>query len=175
MKIRYKLLRQDMTSHGGCRWTVGEWKETDGHGELCGPGWLHDYIHPLLAVLHNPIHANIRDPLGFAVEVAGKNLRDGQMKEGWTRMRPIKQIALPVVTIEQRVRYAILAAQEVTPKSDTQWHTWAKAWLSGADRSAAAAREAAAAAAAWEEAAASAWAAAAWAAAREAAAAAAWA
>lgn len=61
----YKLLTQDMTSYGGCQWVLDEWKETDGQGSLCGPGWLHYYAHPLLAVLHNPIHADIASPRLF--------------------------------------------------------------------------------------------------------------
>jgi len=134
--IGYKLLTQGMTSHGGCQWALDEWKETSGEGELCGPGWLHYYEHPLLAVLHNPIHADIQSPRLFEVEVEGKIKRDGQMKSGCTRMRISKEIPLPIATTEQRVRYAIFCAMAVLPDKPwaARWHAWAETWLSGEDR-----------------------------------------
>lgn len=67
-----------------------------------------------------------------------------------------EEIPLPVVTVTQRVAYAILCALEVphTPK----FHTWAEGWLNGTDRSSSAAWEAWKSSA-WEE-----WKAAEWAA-----------
>ena len=54
----YKLTNQEMQTHNGFQWELGEWQETSGEGGLCGPGWLHYYSDPLLAVLLNPIHAD---------------------------------------------------------------------------------------------------------------------
>src|SRR3989304_4485465 len=70
----YKLTDQQMRTYGDCQWTLGEWKETSGEGNLCGPGWLHFYTHPLLAALLNPIHANIQNPRLFRVEAEGATL-----------------------------------------------------------------------------------------------------
>jgi hypothetical protein len=94
----------------------------------------------LLAALHNSIHANIPNPRLWKVEVAGEELRDGQMKNGWTRARLICELPLPKVTTTQRVAYGILCAREIA--KDSKWLAWAEAWLSGTNRIRAAAEEA---------------------------------
>ena len=45
---------------------------------------------------------------------------------------------MPVVSLEQRIRFAILCARAVY--REPGWCAWAEAWLTGADRTAAAAR-----------------------------------
>jgi hypothetical protein len=140
-----KLTTQDMTTHNGCEWTVGEWKETDGSGDMCGPGWLHCCDDPLLAVLHNPIHAGIDNPMLWEIEVGGEKKTDG-LKSAYTRMRIVKAMPLPEITTMQKIAYAILCAKEVC--ADKAWNAWADAWLSGKDRSKEAAEAAWAAAAA---------------------------
>jgi len=144
----YKLTDKNLQTYKGCQWVVGDWKETSGEGELCSEGWLHCYHHPLLAVLHNPIHANIFEPLVWEVEVGGKYLNDNFIKCGFTKMRLVKQIELPVVTTNQRVAYGIYSSLEVY--ENTEYRRWAENWLNGTDRSitaAAVARTAARAAA----------------------------
>jgi len=141
MERRYKLTDQNMQTHNGCQWEIGAWKETNGDGELYGPGWLHCYAHPLLAMLHNPIHAEIATPRLWVVEVTGRQKTDGQMKEGWSRMRLVEEMPLPTVLAVQRVAYGILCALEVC--SIVKFRTWATAWLSGEDRSGGAAEQAA--------------------------------
>jgi hypothetical protein len=79
------------------------------------------------------------------VEVRGKEKRDGQMKCGWSEMRLIREIPLPKITTEQRVKYAILCAKQVY--SEKKWATWADKWLDGTDRTKMKAMEAAAGAA----------------------------
>jgi len=140
----YKLTNQDMTTHGDCKWVVGEWTETNGEGEMCGPGWLHCYDDPLLAVLHNPIHANIKDPMLWEVEVEGEKKTDG-LKSAYTRMRLVKRVAMPRISRVKKIAYAILCAKEVC--KDKEWNAWADDWLSGKGRSKKAAWAAAAAAA----------------------------
>ena len=134
----YKLLSQDKTSHGGCKWELNEWKETSGEGELCSEGWLHFYESPLLAVLHNPVHANIQNPRLFEVEIAedAKIKKDGTMKFGATKARITKEIPLPEISDVQRIAYGILCAKNVY--KDKKWNKWADKWLSGEDRSSAA-------------------------------------
>jgi hypothetical protein len=106
---------------------------TTGEDALCGPGWIHAYEHPLLAVLHNPTHADFDDPLLWECETTDENpLRDGQMKIGVRNLTTIKKIPLPEVTNEQRIKYGILCALEVC--SYEKFYVWAKKWLNGEDR-----------------------------------------
>ena len=145
MKIKYKFTDENMRTHNGYQWTLGEWKEVSGKGELCSDGWLHCYCDPLLAVLLNPIHGNYENPRLWEVEVGGAEKQDGQLKSGYTEMRLLKEIKLPVITTEQRVRFGILCAKEVC--KDKKWNIWADEWLDGADRTIVTAYAAAAAAA----------------------------
>src|SRR5208283_4737896 len=143
--VVYKLTKQDMTTHGGFRWELGKQATAPGEGELCGPGWLHCYSDPLLAVFLNPIHANIKNPRLFRAEAGGKSKHDHGLKSGYTKMTLIEEIPMPDITTEQRVRFAILCTMKIY--HDPEYVSWAKGWLSGKDRSVAAAQAAAEAAA----------------------------
>ena len=150
--IVYKLTNQEMQTCGGFQWKLGEIKEASGEGPLCSSGWLHSYEDPLLAVLHNPIHAAINSPRMFTADtLGGRVLYDLQLKLGSTQLVLLEEIRVPQITTAQRVAYGILCALEVC-KSD-HFTSWAERWLSGEDRSADAA-----AAAAWREARAATWA-----------------
>ena len=149
----YKLTDQNMQTYNGCKWVLGEEKTTSGEGELCGPGWLHCYSDPLLAVLLNPIHADYENPRLFRAHVGGTSNPDHGLKSGYTKMTLIEEIPVPAISTEQRVRFAILCAMKVY--RNPGFVQWGENWLSGKDRSA----EAAAAWAAWAAEAAAAWAA----------------
>lgn len=129
----YKILNNDMTSYGGCKWAIGEWNDADSLGPFCRPGGFHGYEHPLLAVLHNPLHANIREPRLFEAEADGEIAHDGKMLLKAKRMRIVLEIPVPAVSIAQRVAYGIYCAKAVY--SNQEWTRWADAWLSGEDRS----------------------------------------
>ena len=162
MSNLYKLTDRDGQTWGGTQWGPGVSHSGTGEGELCGPGWIHAYEHPLVAVLMNPIHADFKNPRLWEAE--GKiAIRDGQLKCGCKTLTTIREIPLPSITTEMRVRFAILCAKEVCA-SYSAWNAWADRWLSGEDRSEAAA-EAAWAAAYRSAAYRSAWASAVWAAA----------
>jgi len=155
----YKLLTQDMKTRKGCDnetdWSdVGEWHEATGKRSqgLCSDEYLHDYDDLLLAVLMNPAHAAIENPVCYETERDGDTETDG-LKRGTRRLRLKRRIDLPAVTLEQCVRFGILCAKQVW--KDKAWNEWADKWLGGENRSA----DAAAAYAAWADAAA--WAAAA--------------
>lgn len=135
---KYKLTTQDLTTHNGCQWEVGVAKKTDGTGDLCGTGWLHYYHDPLLAVLLNPGHADIKNPRLWEVKADGKHKDDHGLKGGCTKMTLIREIPLPEVTTTQRVAFGILCAKEVC--TDKKWNVRADKWLSGEDRSEKAAR-----------------------------------
>ena len=158
MIIAYKLTDSDMQTHNMFQWELGKEYTTSGKGNLCSAGWLHFYTHPLLAMLLNPIHADIKNPRLFMAEVGGKNKLDHGLKVGYTRGRLTKEMPLPMVTTEQSVRFAILCALEVYDNAD--FIAWANKWLSGEDKTEAAAEaaEAEAGAAVWAGAAAGAWA-----------------
>jgi Cu/Ag efflux protein CusF len=151
----YKLTDEKMQTYCGYQWELQEWKETSGEGELCSPGWLHYYSDPLLAAFLNPIHANFAAPRLFQVEVAGKVKEEHGLKLGCTKMRLVKELEMPAVTMEQRVKFGILCALEVY--KEPQFVAWAANWLDGTDRSKEA--TAATAADAWAPARAAAWAA----------------
>ena len=163
--IVYKLTDQNLQTYGSYQWEPGVARETDGNGGLCGPGWLHYYHDPLLAVLLNPIHADIANPILWEAEADGLHRDDRGLKGGCTRLTLIRQVDLPQITTEQRVRFGILCAKVIC--DNPAWNAWADRWLDGSDRSQesawaaieAAARAAEAAWAAAETAARAAWAA----------------
>ena len=131
--IVYKLTNQKLQTHGGYQWEPGVPRETDGSGDLCGPGWLHYYHDPLLAVLLNPIHANIANPILWEAEAEGSHKDDNGLKGGCTRLTLLRQIDLPQITTEQRIRFGILCAKAVC--DSPEWNAWADRWLDGSDRS----------------------------------------
>ena len=151
MQTAYKLTDEEGYTRRGksgeTLWRPGVVLRTNGEGKLCGSGWVHAYEHPHLAILHNPIHANYQSPRLWEVEIDGTIKRDGQMKLGAAYCRCLREIPVPVVSHKQIIAYGILCSLEVY--DEHSYVRWAKAWLTGADRSAAAAW--AAGRAAWAE------------------------
>jgi len=135
MKL-FKLTDRDGQTRGRTQWGPGASHSGTGGGGLCGPGWIHAYEHPLVAVLMNPIHARVKTPRLWEAE-GEVGLRDGQFKCGCKTLTTVREIPLPAVTTEMRVRFAIMCAAEVC--ADLPWNAWADRWLSGEDRSAEAA------------------------------------
>ena len=132
-------------------WAVGVEHKTAGTGaRLCTADVIHAYEHPLIAVLMNPVHADF-DPARMRLFVAEGEIvaREVQLKCGVHALKIVEEIPVPVLTTEQRVKFAILCAKLVC--KDAAWNAWADKWLSSEDRSAWAAEEAARAAkeAAW--------------------------
>jgi hypothetical protein len=167
MKV-YKLTDQRMKTRDGFQYRLNRVRVAPGIGELCTAGWLHGYSDPLLAVLLNPVHADIQNPRLFEAEASGATKDDCGLKLGVQRLTLRKEMPLPVVTTAQRVRFAIFCALGI-PQSP-EFVRWANRWLSGEDRSPEAATAAAAAEAAEAAARAAAAQTAAWSAARAAAA-----
>ena len=126
----FKLTDSDGKTMNGTQWGPGVSHSGTGKGELCGPGWIHAYEHPLIAVLLNPIHADFENPRLW--EAKGEvGLRDGQLKCGCKTLTTVREIPLPSITTKMRIRFAILCAKEVCADS---WNAWADKWLSGGDR-----------------------------------------
>lgn len=142
----YKLTRTDLTTYNRFQYVPGEVYRFSGKGGLCGPGFSHAYLSVATALLHNPIHANYRPARLWRAEglIAA---REGEMKVGCTEIVLCEELAMPPITPEQRVAYAIRCAW---PGGSVAWKQWAKRWLTGEERGTAeAARTARAAWAAW--------------------------
>jgi hypothetical protein len=137
-KYKYKLTDSNMQTFHGFQWVLNvPVPPLNGDSRLCSKNWYHFYDSPLIAVLHNPIHANIKNPLLFKARVSGKYLNDNGLKCGYTEATLIKQLSLPVVTTTQRVAYGILCSLQVY--KHPEYVNWAHNWLSGKDRTAEAA------------------------------------
>lgn len=143
MTTYYKLTDEHARTYGGCQWGENVTHSGTGRGPLCGPGWIHVYDHPLLAVLLNPIHANFQHPRLWEAEGRGVTLDDHGLKRGVQTITTLREIPLPVVTTTHRVAFAVLCGKAVC--HDPAWTQWADNWLTGKNRTAAV--EAAAAAA----------------------------
>lgn len=148
----YKLTTQGFLTRAGdyneTRWGEGV-EHTAPGGELCSNQVLHAYVSPELAVLMNPIHANLLDPVLWECDGDVCIRAGGDLKVGCTRLRTVKRVPLPEPTTAQRVRFAVLCARLVlTVTQCLEWHTWADAYLAGSPEAASAAAARAAAAAA---------------------------
>jgi len=128
----YKLTDSNGCTRGDTQWGPGVSHSGTGEGDLCGPGWIHAYTHPLLALLMNPGHANIDNPLLWESE-GEIALSDYGLKVGCRTLMTLREIPVPQITTEQRVRFGILCAKQVC--DDLAWNVWADKWLSGEDRS----------------------------------------
>jgi len=143
-QIRCKLTDQNLKTYNGFQWELGKKRVASGKGELCSSGWLHCYTHPLLAILLNPVHANIKNPRLFEIEVGGKMKTDNGLKEGWTGMALVKEIEIPEISLTQKIAFGILCSLEVY--KEESYVIWAKNWLNNVDRTDLAAARAARAA-----------------------------
>ena len=145
MNQLYKLTDAKGQTYGATQWGEGIEHTASGIGELCGPGWIHAYAGSdsdpeagaLLAVLLNPAHGDFDAPrLWLAEGEVGK--LDHGLKVGCTRLRTLREVPLPSVSLTQRVRFGILCALAVCPSSKwgASFRQWAAKWLAGADRTA---------------------------------------
>ena len=116
MTTLYKLTDQDGYTRrnydNACLWGENVSHSGTGEGDLCGPGYVHAYTHPLLAVLLNPIHANVPTPRLWEAEGAIAK-SDRGLKVGCVTLTTIREMPLPIISTEQRVRFA--APQPVRP------------------------------------------------------------
>ncbi len=147
----YKLTDEQGRTRAGedneLKWAVGVEHKTAGTGSrLCTADVIHAYEHPLIAVLMNSLHADF-NPTTMRLFVAEGEIiaREGQLKCGVHALKIVEELPVPVLTVEQRVKFAILCAKTVC--KDAAWNVWADRWLSGEDRSKAAAKAVAEAAA----------------------------
>ena len=115
------------------QWGIGVIHKAKGTGkEICSSDVIHVYDHPLKAVMFNPIHANFLTYHLWEVRVK-KVVANDTLKVGVKQCTTLRQIDAPVITTEQRVKFAILCALEVY--SEKSFALWANDWLSGKNRS----------------------------------------
>lgn len=132
MNIGYKLVSQDYKTHSEMHWEIGKTNTARGKGsQMCSDQVLHYYEHPLLAVLFNPIHAGIENPRMLRIQCSQKIAGD-ELKSACKEQTPIEEISLPVISITQRVAFAIKCALVV--QQDKKFVSWANSWLYGEDR-----------------------------------------
>lgn len=122
-----------MQAYKKFQWQPGVWVKAPGTGELCSDGWLHYYSHPLLAVLFNPIHADINNPKLWTIETSGKLKSDNGVKFGASKLRLVQEIEMPKINMTQRVAFGILCSFKTNCSTD--YGIWAKYWLNGVMRS----------------------------------------
>ncbi len=141
---RYKLTTKDMTTHRGHKWEVGVEQVIDKPGNsLCSDQVFHFYDSPEIAVLMNPMHAAITNPVLWEVD-CDEVAHDGT-KGGAKRMVLVKKIKAPKFTTLQKQVFVIKCALAVY--KENTFVAWARGYLSGKDRSTEAAYAAARAAA----------------------------
>lgn len=157
MTTLYKLTTQDNLTRKGesneTLWGPGVTHTAKLKGNaLCSGAFIHAYTSPRLAILLNPIHANIHNPKLWECEgVIIKNNIGGNRSDltrnnqalnvGCYSLTTIKELPVEELSSEQRIKFAILCAKSSC--TDKIWNLWAGKWLEGSDRSAYAASRAA--------------------------------
>src|SRR5208337_3613979 len=159
----YKLTDQDFKTRKGYAnetlWGEGVTHTAAGDGGgLCSDGLIHWYVSPELALLLNPIHAKISNPIVWEVMVSGRTVREGDIKGGSQIVTTLRQIKAAEPTTTQRIAFALLCAKFVY--HNDSFCSCADAWLAGDDRAEVAAARASREAewTAWADAWATAWA-----------------
>lgn len=125
-QVLYKLTDSNGKTMNDTQWGPDVSHSGIGYGQLCSNGWIHAYEHALLGVFMNPIQAGFVGPRMWKAE-GEIRLRDGPFKCGCKTLTTLYEIPVPVVTPEQRVRFAILCAKAVY--KDPLWNAWADEWL----------------------------------------------
>jgi hypothetical protein len=137
MQKYYKLLSKEMTSYNNTKWEIGVPISIIKEGNtMCSGEVLHCYNHPLLAVFLNPIHANIKEPKLFEIEV-DKIVNSDGLKFASKSQTLLKEIPLPEISLQKKIEIGIKIVKTVN--KNKKWNLWADKWLSGKDRSNAAA------------------------------------
>lgn len=139
--VKYKLVDTEGYTRRGetgeTLWLDGLEKVAFGKGTvLCTADVIHYYDHPLLSVLFNPAHANIQNPRLIEIEIDKSVAHDG-LKGGCKKAKYLREIVLPVITMEKRIIFAIEMSSKyyIEYYIEDTYKKWAENWLSGKDRS----------------------------------------
>lgn len=142
--IKYKVIDQEGYSRKGepgeTFWLDGVQKIAKGEGNvLCTDNVIHFYDHPALAVLFNSIQAEIENPRMIEIKIDEEVAHDG-LKGGCKKAKFTKEIAVPQITCEQKVEFAIRISLKLY--REKSYVAWAQDWLTKKDRSAESAEKA---------------------------------
>jgi hypothetical protein len=124
MTILYKITNENGQTKNYTQW--GQNIEHRANGQLAKID-LNAFTDPLLAVLLSPIYCNFKRPQLWEAE--GDIEKENALHVECTRLKTIRQIELPQITAEQRIRFAILLIKEVY--INIEWNNWADKWLRG--------------------------------------------
>ena len=128
----YKITDSEDQTYNMCQWGEGVTVKTSGIGRMCGKGFTHWYTDPKLAVLFNPIHGSFDLETAHLWEGEGEIIKEDGLQVGCIEATTLKRIDFPVITLEQKVKFAILCALEVY--NEEKFVNWAHNWLDGTDR-----------------------------------------
>lgn len=116
--IVYKLTDIDGYTRPGMynevHWHEGRTLKTSGDGYLCGPGWIHAYDHPLLAILHRHLHVSYHEVRLWECDATGDILKHMEIKLGTTCLTVIREIQFPKVPAHFHGIYSILLTRKAT-------------------------------------------------------------
>ena len=131
----YKLATLDSKTYNQTQWgeSITHTTPIRDTYSLCSSEVLHAYVSPEMAVLMDPVQAALL-PSAILWECEGDVVIDDGTKVGCTSLTTLRQVSLPVITLEQRVTFAIRCAMRVY--KDAAWTAWAQAWLDGTNRAA---------------------------------------
>lgn len=112
----YKITHMDMSARHGFQYHLNQEAYATGKGmELCSDGVLHSYRHPLLATVFRFIHAvdytNLRI---FEAEALGRINEPTQIKLGSKGLKLLKEVKMPVITEEFKLRVIALIGLELS-------------------------------------------------------------
>ena len=132
----YKLTNEEGRTHDDMQWGPGVTHTAEGPpvGPLCSGSWIHVYSDPLLAVMMNPLHEDYDSPRLWECRTKGRGKHDRGLKSGYRTVTTVRELPLPKVTTEHRIRFAILCTKAVCDLP--AFVQWADKWLSGEDRTA---------------------------------------
>jgi len=128
----YKLLSQNMTSHNNTQWELGVKKSISIPSDrMCSDQVFHCYNHPALAAFFNVVHAAIRNPRLFQIEVDKIINHDG-MKFASKEQTLVRELALPQISKEQMIEFAMRVVLSLGAEHIAEpWVKWMENWLNG--------------------------------------------
>lgn len=127
-----KLTREDGTTRNNMPWAVGLTNRATGRGRrLCSDGVLHVYDTPEQAAFMRHRHC-LDYTRAWEVRSRCKGVTDGT-KRGIKSCAVVREIQLPEITLDQRIKIGIRASLLVY--TEDSYVKWATQWLSGETRS----------------------------------------
>ena len=128
--------RQTIYEGNVCQWGENVTNTATGTGtKLCTDAFIHLYEDEFVAVFMNPIHGNYNSKTMRMFECEAEPvIFDSCLKCGAKTVTTIREIEVPVLTLEQIIEIGIHCALTVCKKAD--FVKWAEHWLDGSDRSA---------------------------------------